>query len=302
MMELFHSTQRNLEFLINQIEATRTELANKQPPTVRVINKKLTLWKNLEETLVEVRSKGTYQGCPLVIPVKTHRAVTGLEDPPTDIELTLDNFLKEMKCYMDSLIIDLHKRFQWPSWLSLSETVFDFSLDATKEDRVEALKELMALPSSPHPLMEMEKDRLCAEYSTLLLHAQHIHNTEKINTQEELHYILGTRSDIYEGCENIIDFMLKFLARPTNECIVESTFSMVDDEGRPLTRKNLEDICAIQMNGPHPLRSSELVKMTLDDKFGNKPWHFVVTSQKFFTSKAVSTLFNSAKNAYSLFD
>ena len=69
--------------------------------------------------------------------------------------------------------------------------------------------------------------------------------------------------DIYTGCELIIDFSLKFLARPTNECIVESIFSMVDDtdeELRPLSKKNLEDICAIRKNGPHPLASSELVK------------------------------------------
>ena len=106
----------------------------------------------------------------------------------------------------------------------------------------------MNLPSSPHPLTDPEKERLVTEYKTLALHAKRVMNTEKIDHQEQLHYRLGTSSDI--------DFSLRFLALPTNECIVESIFSMVDDtdeELRPLSKKNLEDICAIRKNGPHPL-------------------------------------------------
>ena len=300
----FHP-KKAIERLIKQLEDSLTELREKQPPKVNVINEKLTAWRNFENTVTEIKDKGTFYGCPLLIPESRQRGVAESERMPTGIEAIIDRTLNEMKTYVECLIKYLHKRFQWPAWLCLTESAFDFSLDITEGGRMEALKELMELPSSPHPLTEVEKDRLCVEYHTLLLHAMHTLCTEKINSQEDLHYIIGTRSTIYKGCEAIIDFSLKFLSRPTNECIVESTFSMVadtDGDDRPLTQKNLEDICAIRMNGPHPLFSSELVKMTLNEKFGDKPWHFLVTSQRFFTSKAVSTVVNNAKNSYSLFD
>ena len=80
---------------------------------------------------------------------------------------------------------------------------------------------LLDEPSGPVPLIEEEKARLKAEYTTLLLNSQDIQENSKVNTPEDLWYVLLTEKRYYENCLNVNDFALRFLTRSLNECVVE---------------------------------------------------------------------------------
>ena len=43
----------------------------------------------------------------------------------------------------------------------------------------------------------------------------------------------------------------------------------------------------IKTNGPHPYSSLMVIQDALDKFFKNKPWHFVLTDSKYYTSKVV---------------
>ena len=115
--------------------------------------------------------------------------------------------------------------------------------------------------SGPVPLVEAEKDRLKAEYTTLYLNAQDIIKETKSqsSTPENLWYTLLTERKYYEHCLLVAnDFAPRFLTRSLNECVVEvqvSTISSIDN--------------------PH---------------FKGKPWHFVLSNNKYYVSRVVDRL------------
>ena len=93
---------------------------------------------------------------------------------------------------------------------------------------------------------------------------------------------------------NINDFALKFLTRTFNECTVESqvsAISQIETTSRPLSHENAQKLAFINKNGPHPLVAMDVVEEALNLHFKGKPWHFVLSNSKYYTSKAVDSVY-----------
>ena len=95
--------------------------------------------------------------------------------------------------YIDSLVYHLQNRFvPWPIWLTLCNECFNFCKDFPAEIRTNSFSLLLEEPSGPVPLIEEERARLRAEYTTLLLNSQDVQENSKANTPEEIWYLLLT--------------------------------------------------------------------------------------------------------------
>ena len=109
--------------------------------------------------------------------------------------------------YIDSLVYHLQNRFvPWPTWLTLGNECFNFCKALPAEIKTNSFSLLLEEPSGPVPLIEEEKARLRAEYTTLLLISQDIQENSKANTPEEIWYLLLTEMRYYEHCLNVNDF------------------------------------------------------------------------------------------------
>jgi hypothetical protein len=197
------------------------------------------------------------------------------------------------------------ERFQWPEWLSLTEKVFDFSTNLDLELRTFFLHELMSQPCSPHSLDSKDRLRLSEEFKTLYLVAIEEMKAGKISSQEQLYYNICTKENLHRHSKNILAFALRFLSRTMNECIMESFFSTIketDSAGKPFTHETIEKICFIRCNGPDPLVANSLVRAALNEHFKTTNWHFLTEGQQFYTSAAITTQVEHAKQKFSLFE
>ena len=106
---------------------------------------------------------------------------------------------------------------------------------------------------------------------------------------EQVWYMLLTEKDYYNNCKFVNNYVLMFLNRSSNECIVESEVSSVEDistSSRHLKDENVEKLNFISSNGPHPLVSMSLVDDMLTNHFG-KDWHFTIAQSTYFVSIAI---------------
>ena len=89
---------------------------------------------------------------------------------------------------------------------------------------------------------------------------------------------------------NLNEFALRFLTRTSNECVVESQVSAIENietSSRHLKHVMGEKLSFIKTNGPHPYSSLTVIEDALDKHFAGKPWHFVLMDSHYYTSKVV---------------
>ena len=154
-----------------------------------------------------------------------------------------------------------------------------------------------------NPLLDDEKQRLCAEYVTLHKNAMTVLEDLKGDSEtkfklEKVWYVLVNEERYYRNCKFVNFISLKLLNRSLNECVVESEVSSVEHiqtSDRPLKDENAEKLNFVASNGPHPLVSTNLVDDMLTSYFG-KDWHFTIANSKWFVSKTVDRHFQCARN------
>ena len=87
---------------------------------------------------------------------------------------------------------------------------------------------------------------------------------------------------------------MKFLTRTFNECTVESqvsAISQIETTSRRLSHENAQKLAFISKNGPHPLVAMNVVEEVLNLQFKDKPWHFALFRSKYYTSKAIDSVY-----------
>ena len=202
----------------------------------------------------------------------------------------------------------MSERFQWPNWLSLSEICFDFTNKEADSVRETAFKELLEIKNSPHSMSQKDKDCLIDQYKTLLMNAKEEMKQSPSKTAEAVIYKICTKESSYHHIKPLLAYVMRWLSISFNECVVEALFSQIldtDDVGKPFALETVDNICYIRHNGPHPLVAKPLVRAALDQHFGknkDKSWHFITSSNKFFTSKSHTTEMKEGKEKFSLFD
>ena len=103
----------------------------------------------------------------------------------------------------------------------------------------------------------------------------------------------------YKTCININEFALRFLTRTANECTVEtqvSSISNIETSSRSLKHAMGEKLTFISTNGPHPIASLKVVEDAMNIHFKGKPWHFVLSKSKYYTSKVVEKQIRESEN------
>ena len=130
----------------------------------------------------------------------------------------------------------------------------NFCNDIPAEIRENSFSLLLEEDSGPVTLVEAEKDRLKAEYSTLYLNAQDIIKEKKSQsgTPENLWYTLLLKENTTNIACLLTILHYGFSRNPLDECVVEvqvSTISSIDN--------------------PH---------------FKGKPWQFVLSNIKYYVS------------------
>ena len=196
-------------------------------------------------------------------------------------------------------------RFTWPEWLSLAEDCFDFTKDVSLSIRKSLFSDFVQIKFSPQTLLQVEKQRLKEEYSTLCTNAPTIINREKPKTPETFWYALCTKEEYYSDIKYLLAFVIKPLTRTYNETYLESFFSKVkltDDVGKPLNYETVENLCFIRGNGPHPLAAKPLLRAALNEKFKGEEWHFTTVTNDFYTSACVQNQIKEAQKEYNLFN
>ena len=160
------------------------------------------------------------------------------------------------------------------------------------EVRKTSFEQLLKKKCGPVPLKEEEKVRLRAEYSTLLVIVSSSFRDHKFRSPEEMWYSLLTKEEYYKQLMTLNEYALRFLTRTSNECIVESQVSSIENietSSRHLKHVMGERLSFIKTNGPHPHFSLKVIEDALDRHFDGKPWHFVLMDSHYYTSKVVDS-------------
>ena len=198
------------------------------------------------------------------------------------------------------LIFNLQSRFvPWPRWLVLCNDCFNFFSNSTDENRKDSLGLLLDEKFGPVPLKQDEKERIQAEFITLLINAKELMKDPNLNSPEKVWYELLTNEKCYTKCLDINEFALRFLTRTFNECSVEaqvSSITSIETSSRRLKHETAEKLTFISSNGPHSLVALSVIEEALNIYFEGKKWHFILSDSKYFVSKVVDKLFQDAKS------
>ena len=193
--------------------------------------------------------------------------------------------------YLEHLLFFLHSRFlPWPSWVIESDFTFNFVKDITDNMRMDNFKRLMDHEHGPVPLRNEERNRLEAEFQTLLVVVALLKSTTDFKTAKDIWIKLLVTEEHYSRLKFLNKFALRFLTRTLNECTVEaqvSTIREIESSKRHLKSTTGERLTFIVTNDPHPWQSLKVVKNALNMYFDNKPRHFVMTTSKYYVSNVV---------------
>ena len=177
----------------------------------------------------------------------------------TLFEIKLKVYGKYLHEPVNQYVIRFHP---WRKWLLLCKETFNFENDLLNDVQMEQFDQLLDCSAGPNPLLENEKARLRAEYSTLVknvIKASDILKCDKVKyTQTDLWYLLLIHEKFYVYCKYFITFAVKFLNRSFNEAIVESELSSLEDvevRKHPLDHKTSVKLNFISTNCRHPLVS-----------------------------------------------
>ena len=119
----------------------------------------------------------------------------------------------------------------------------------------------------------------------------------EFHSPEEMWYSLLTKEEYYNQLLTLNEYALRFLPRTSNECIVESQVSSIENiqtSSRHLKHEMGERLSFIKTNGPHPHSSLSVYEDAVDKHFYGKRWHFVLmdsttTHPRLQIVKSVST-------------
>ena len=274
-------------------------------------NSSYTVWETFGNSLKMITDSQSFQNVKLLTRsdrgrVTRSKAASGLDEE--GFQGIIDRKFKLYSIYLDALISYLASYFEpWPEWVILCNNSLNFTNDLDFHEREESFSRLLDMPNGLHPLLDGEKQLLKAEY--VALHRNALYVTKRLSgtdptklkkfTCEDIWYVSLTEDEFYKNCKFLNNFVLRFLNRSCNECVVESEVSgvaEVQSSTRPLNDLNAEKLNFISSNGPHPLVSMGLVEDTLSNYFG-KDWHFTLSQSKWFISKTVDRQFREAKMA-----
>ena len=231
--------------------------------------KEYVVWETFNNSAREILEKQKFENVNLISPSERGRVTrrsTRIGCDKESCNLLFDQQLRSYGSYLHELANQFVFRFHpWPKWLTLCNKCFNFENDLSQEKRKTSFNELLELPSSPNPLLDNEKIRLNAEYSTFLLNIVRESNMleKEKYTQTELWYLLLTEEDFFSNCQHFINFAISFLNWSIKETIVESEVSSLEDvetRKRPMKHETSVKLNFISSNGPHPLASLPLVK------------------------------------------
>ena len=295
----FHSMNQFDKFK-STFSKARDSLKSGKCPEIETIKfhtskKSFHLWKDLRTFVAEIVEHNKFCGYELLLPGergRVTRSVSSYADEMGGYSQLVNSSLKKYATYIDQMLFYLHCRFlPWPQWLVSCNSCFNFIIDLSDEIRKENFETLLEQKCGSTPLKEDEKIRLKAEYTSLLVIVSSLLDSDqKFQSPEEIWYTLLTTETYYKSCLNVNEFALRFLTRTSNECIVESQVSTIENietSSRHLKHVEGEKLCFIKTNGPQPYSSLAVIEDALDKHFKGKPWHFVLMGKQYFTSKVV---------------
>ena len=261
--------------------------------TIHFRNKKkpYNLWEDFRNYLSNLMSEHKFCGFDVLLPAEKGRVTRSDRSATAEVgdylQLSKTYFRKYAE-YINVLLFHLYCRFiPWPNWLESCNTCFNLLQPIPDEHRREIFLSLLNEKHSPVPLSVDEKERLKAEYATMLVYAEEL---KDFKSSEDTWYRLLTDERYYGNLKNINEFALRFLTRTTNECTVESQVSAIEsieNSSRRLKHLTAERLSFISTNGPHPYASLKVIEDSLNRYFKSKPWHFVLSNCKYYTSKVV---------------
>ena len=305
-----HYTMDVYYTLKKQLHAARNSFkANKIPEPIHLHKSEnaqsYSVWKEFGDSIDSILNTLSYENVRLLCPAERGRVTrsgTMFSYDREGFKSIIFSRYAKYQSYLDTLIKRLELRFEpWPAWVGLCKNAFDFTYDLSREDRKDSFSQLLYLPHGIHPLVDSEKERLKAEYVTLLLNAESVmqrFDGDNVKyTDKDIWYELLTEEKFYRNCKYVNHFSLKFLNRSFNECIVESEVSSIESiqtKGRPLKQENVDKLNFISTNGPHPLMAMSLVTDFMTNHFGSN-WHFTLNESKWFVSKTIDRKFEEAR-------
>lgn len=298
----FHTMHKYI-LLKKHLYAARESFVEQKPPVVINFKKSdhfqaYSVWKKFNYNIQIIIETQEFDNVKLLTSSERGRATRSRVRSyhsngynKEDFKSIVNHRYKLYVAYLDSLIGNLKTRFEpWPEWVVLCDRAFNFMNDLEISDRKVAFEALLDEPHGLDILLSDEKTRLKSEYQTMLVNASEIMAmNDGLKKIEDIWYIMLTEEKFYRNCKFLNYYALQFLNRSFNECIVESEVSNIEDiqcSERGLTDENAKKLNFISSNGPHPLKSLNVVQDTLTRHFGND-WHFTLANSKWFVSKVV---------------
>ena len=292
---------------MNQFDKLKSSLSKAQVclnagncPEIEIISfhstkKSFHLWEDFRNYVTQIVDTQKFCGFNLLLPAergRVTRSVSTFAEEMGGYNQLVKSCFKQFASYIEIILFHLHCRFvPWPAWLVSCNSCFNFMLELPDETRQTSFGELLEEKSGPVPLTAEEKNRLKAEYTSLLVIISSLKESDQVfESPEEIWYLLLTTEKYYTPCKNLNEFALRFLTRTSNECIVESQVSTIENietSSRHLKHIMGEKLTFIKTNGPHPYSSLGVIHDALNKYFKGKPWHFVLTDSNYFTSKVI---------------
>ena len=144
-----------------------------------------------------------------------------------------------------------------PEWMKLAKTAFNFLDSNSYEDMKNAFSLLH--PLLIQPMTEVECTKSLFQYSILHKRMSNLATKENEKSLDALLYQFCRDPQLYKDCELATYVMLFNNVISTNECVIESLISRIEEhnsKGRPLSEKQLHYEMMVKENGPHPLHPS----------------------------------------------
>ena len=159
------------------------------------------------------------------------RSVSNSADELGAYSQLIKSCFQKYSSYIEHLLFHLHCRFvPWPEWLVACNSCFNFMIEMPDDIRKETFQHLLEQKSGSVPLTHDEKNRLNAEYTTLLVIPSCLMNSDQsFQSPEDIWYVLLTTEKYYTACSNLNEYAVRFLTRTSNECIVESQVSTIEN-------------------------------------------------------------------------
>ena len=135
--------------------------------------KPFVLWSDFKICIETIIKEQNFKGFPLLLPSERGRMTRSratYEYASSDFSSLVKCYFLKFGNYIDILVFNLGNRLApWPQQLRLCDDCFNFENNKSNKERKTSLHKLTKERFGPVPLLEDERERIEAEYVTLLV-------------------------------------------------------------------------------------------------------------------------------------